>query len=342
MAGQALETGAVGTSEATEIVLVRHGHVADNDLGKGARLCGWTDAPLSPLGAIQAERLAERLAHETPPAAVYTSTSRRARDTAAAVADRFGLRAHAWPSLREIGCGVVDGWTLARVRRRFPRLWAANLARADERFRWPGGESYRDFRMRCLRAIRWIAAAHLGARVVVVTHTGVITQVLAAIHCMGPARWDAFRAGNASVTVVRWDSGGTAVATETTGTPGAALLRFDDRSHLEGLPWRARGTHWQRPAPATGVAAGGSDNGARGDGEGGRSRLRVSAPPDGVGAAQDTQVVVRGARRLGAAARRRESPPIGDDQMVAQCAGQHVTGAGQPVGIPHLAPQHRR
>jgi broad specificity phosphatase PhoE len=171
------------------------------------------------------------------------------------VADRFALRARVWPSLREIGCGGVDGWTLARVRRRFPRLWAANLARADERFRWPGGESYREFRARCLRAIRRIAAAHLGARVVVVTHAGVITQVLAAIHGIAPARWDAFRVGNASVTVVRWDRRGAAAgAAEATRLAGAALVRFDDRSHLEGVPWRARGTRRRRPARATGVA----------------------------------------------------------------------------------------
>ena len=65
-------------TEPTTLVLVRHGHVADNDCGTGARLCGWTDPPLSPLACAQALRLRARLAAEPPFAAAYTSPLRRA------------------------------------------------------------------------------------------------------------------------------------------------------------------------------------------------------------------------------------------------------------------------
>ena len=213
----------------TELLLVRHGHVADNDLGKGSRLCGWTDPPLSALGRKQAQRLAIRLARAVPAsAAVYSSTSRRALETAATVAAALRLPVRAWPSLREIGCGSVDGWTLARVRRRYPRLWAANMAHDDAGFAWPGGETYRRFRARVLGSIRRIARQHPGQRVVVVTHAGAITQALGALQGVDAARWDVYRAGNASVTRLEWN-----------GT-GGTLLAFDDRSHLEGLPWRAR------------------------------------------------------------------------------------------------------
>ncbi|HEX2035859.1 MAG TPA: histidine phosphatase family protein, partial [Chloroflexota bacterium] len=44
------------------LLLVRHGHVADNSAGPGARLCGWFDPPLSARGRRQAARLAARLA----------------------------------------------------------------------------------------------------------------------------------------------------------------------------------------------------------------------------------------------------------------------------------------
>jgi broad specificity phosphatase PhoE len=202
------------------LLLVRHGHVADNSAGPGARLCGWFDPPLSARGRRQAERLAARLAGGPRPDALYSSPLRRARETAGAVAGPLGLRPRLVPALREISCGRLDGWRLADVQRAYPTLWAANARQTDERFRWPGGESYRAFRARVLRALRRIAAAHPGRCVVVVTHAGSITQALGALAGTSPACWEAFRTGNASVTEVRW------------GASGATLVRFDDCGHL--------------------------------------------------------------------------------------------------------------
>ncbi len=212
----------------TTLDLIRHGHVADNDAGEHARLCGWTDPPLSPLGRWQADALRAQLRREPAAAAVYASPLRRARNTAQAVADALGLPLRLRRSLREIGCGAVDGWPLSLVKRRYPTLWATNLAQRDPAFRWPGGESCRTFRARAVRVVERIAAAHPGERVLVVTHTGVITQLLGALAGTSAARWDAFRVGNASITELRWPQG-----------PGT-LLRVDDRRHLDRATWAAR------------------------------------------------------------------------------------------------------
>jgi alpha-ribazole phosphatase/probable phosphoglycerate mutase len=59
--------------------------------------------------------------------------------------------------------------------------------------------------------------------VAILTHAGVITQVLGAMHGVAAARWDAFVVGNASLTEVCWD-----------GAAGT-LVRFDDRDHLAGI-----------------------------------------------------------------------------------------------------------
>jgi broad specificity phosphatase PhoE len=208
------------SARATALILVRHGHVVDNDAGGHARLCGWADPPLSPLGRWQARQLAERLRAEPVIAALYASPLRRAKQTAGAVAGALGLRPRLRPGLQEIGCGTIDGWRLAEVKHRYPDLWAANLAQDDEAFRWPGGESYRTFRARALRIVRRIAAAHPGERVVIVTHSGLITQIVGALAGSSAARWEAFRTGNASVTEIHWrgDNG--------------VLVRFDDRRHL--------------------------------------------------------------------------------------------------------------
>ncbi len=202
------------------LVLIRHAHVVTNEGGPSDRMCGWFDPPLSPRGREQAAGLRTRLAAEPPAAALYASPLRRAKQTARAVAGVLGLRPHLLKSLREIHCGSLDGLPLAEIQSRHPELWQANLAQADEMFCWPGGESYHAFRSRVLRAVRRIAAAHPGQRIVIVTHAGVISQVVGALTGTSAACWEAFRAGNASLTEVRWqgDSG--------------ALLRFDDRGHL--------------------------------------------------------------------------------------------------------------
>jgi hypothetical protein len=42
----------------TTLLLIRHGHTRDNTLDDEARLLGWHDSPLSPLGAREARLLA--------------------------------------------------------------------------------------------------------------------------------------------------------------------------------------------------------------------------------------------------------------------------------------------
>ena len=126
--------------------------------------------------------------------------------------------------LREIGCGAADGRTVDEVRARFPLAWERNARQDDDDFRWPGGgESYREFRDRAVAAISAIVARHPGERVAVVTHTGVITQILGALAGAPPAQWQAYRAGNASFTRLEWRRG------------QAQLVCFDDRDHLATL-----------------------------------------------------------------------------------------------------------
>jgi broad specificity phosphatase PhoE len=201
------------------LILIRHGHIAGNSL-PDARMNGWTDCPLSDLGWRQTEALRRRMAQEPPAAARYASPLRRARDTAEALSGLPLGPLHLLDDLRELHCGEVDGWPISEAFQRYPELWHANRLQADETFRWPDGESYREFRERCLRAMDEIAAAHPGERAVVVTHAGVISQVLSALHGIGPERWDSFRPGNCSLSEVQWGRG------------GGVLVRFDDRGHL--------------------------------------------------------------------------------------------------------------
>jgi broad specificity phosphatase PhoE len=109
---------------------------------------------------------------------------------------------------------------LREVRQRFPALWQANARQDDDDFRWPGGESYREFRRRCLSAVIKLTAAHSGGSVALVTHAGFITQVVGSIRGDRPACWDRHRTGNTALTEIRWTNG--------SGT----VMVLDDRRHL--------------------------------------------------------------------------------------------------------------
>jgi broad specificity phosphatase PhoE len=192
-------------------------------------MSGWTDTSLSDRGQRQVACLVHRMS-SAPASVLYASPLLRALETARPVAEAVGAELRLEPDLREIHCGDVDGWPVEEVRRCYPDLWEANLRQDDEGFRWPGGETYRELRERSLGALRRIAAAHPGERVLVVTHAGVISQVLGCLHGINPARWECYRPGNCSLTELDWE-----------GETGR-LVSYDDRGHLEepGLPASTR------------------------------------------------------------------------------------------------------
>lgn len=186
------------------VLLVRHGQTRANGPGLDVPMSGWTDLTLSAAGAHQARNAAQELARGPRVSAVYSSPLRRARSTAEAVAAACGVAVKLGMGLSEIDCGQADGLRLRDVQRRFPEAWTRNLQQADPDFAWPGGETYREFRHRVLQAMRNIVSSHAGERIVVVTHAGVISQLLGSTAGLSPARWEPYRPRNGSVTELRW------------------------------------------------------------------------------------------------------------------------------------------
>ena len=124
----------------TRILLIRHASTDPN-----GRLCGSFDVPLSPAGLADVQALIRRPATRPAPDVLFTSALRRAREAAAALARAWTLEPQPAEWAREIHCGEVEGMLLEDVRRRYPDAWFRNAAQSDDRFAWPGGESYRDF-----------------------------------------------------------------------------------------------------------------------------------------------------------------------------------------------------
>ncbi len=155
------------------LLLARHGETTWND---EARYQGQTDIPLSARGQMEAERLAERLAHESIDA-IYTSDLARARDTAQVVARRIDTALTLEPRLREANLGEWQGLTYEQVRQRYfndTDPLPAYMVDSPP----PGGECLRQLQVRLMSAIESIATQHDDESVLIVTHGGCLKVLL--------------------------------------------------------------------------------------------------------------------------------------------------------------------
>lgn len=182
---------------ATELMLVRH---AEPDYRASAGNGEWLDPPLNERGRRQAMRLAQKL-RSMEIDAVYTSTMRRALETAAVIAAAKDLPLIRTPQLREIAVNadVLNG------RSGDPQKLASEMVlRFLNRPRWDalkGLEPGRQFRLRVIQAIDGIVAHHGGKRVVVITHAGAINAYLGMALDIGRDMF--FLPEHASVSVIR-------------------------------------------------------------------------------------------------------------------------------------------
>jgi 2,3-bisphosphoglycerate-dependent phosphoglycerate mutase len=77
--------------------------------------------------------------------------------TAEQIAAPHGWSVETCTGLLEIGCGTLDGHSISEIRRRDADLWNGNLRQDDPDFRFPEGESYREFWARVAASVAEIA-----------------------------------------------------------------------------------------------------------------------------------------------------------------------------------------
>ncbi|MGW4059786.1 histidine phosphatase family protein [Amycolatopsis sp. NPDC004747] len=157
------------TDRLTEICLVRHGAYDDTDRGHAPD--GRWDPPLSGPGRAQADAVGTRLAafdwdH------LVCSHLRRAVATAERIGAACGLPPEPDRAWAEFHRGALEDAVPGR-HPEHERRWRDGAWQG-----WPGGERRRDFRARVLGALRRCPD---GARTIVVTHGGVINEVLCAL-----------------------------------------------------------------------------------------------------------------------------------------------------------------
>jgi broad specificity phosphatase PhoE len=161
----------------TTIFLARHG---ESDWNAANRFQGHSDRPLTDLGLRQAEALAEAVEAEHVEA-IYSSPLIRALETAKIVAARTGIEVVEDEDLREVDTGGWSGLSRQEVQERFPDGFERWISGGTG---WEDGESYEDMAARSLEAVRRIAEAHPGGRVLVISHGGPIRAIQAAANGM--------------------------------------------------------------------------------------------------------------------------------------------------------------
>lgn len=204
----------------TEILLIRHG---ETDWNAIRRLQGHLDIPLNEEGERQAVALGAALAAE-PLDAIYASDLGRATATATPLAVARGISVRTDPALRERCYGALEGLLYSEIGARHPEAWQAFRAR-DVDARYPEGEriaeTLREFSRRCVEAVSGLASRHMGERIAIVAHGGVLECVYRAAKGIGLVAPRDFELRNASINRLRWDG---SVLT---------VLQWSDTSYLD-------------------------------------------------------------------------------------------------------------
>ncbi|MGI8588877.1 MAG: histidine phosphatase family protein [Chloroflexia bacterium] len=188
------------------LYLVRHGLTAWNIAG---RYQGWSDIPLAREGKKQARQTAEcfavhRALHGLEFGAIYTSPLWRAQQTAGIIGEWLNIEPLVVPGLREMNGGAIEGLTEAEWQARYPELAPDWRDTSNLEFGWPGGETRRAFRARCLHTISSLLSQHAPSdHVIIVAHGGVIRSYVSSIESDGQRVPDTYDVANCSITQVQ-------------------------------------------------------------------------------------------------------------------------------------------
>lgn len=210
-----------------KLYLVRHGESAWN---VQHLYTGQQDVPLSELGVLQAERVAEKFA-ALELNAIYASPLKRAHDTAKPTARRKNLPVRLDARLAEIHHGAWEGNPAAVIREQYADEYHAWRTQ-PHRMTMPDGESLADVSARVQNFLQNLLAEHHDGNILIVTHDAALRVLVMQTLLMGLEFFWRWHFDNASVSVVEW------VRTEPGSVPahdGFRLASLNDCQHLAGV-----------------------------------------------------------------------------------------------------------
>lgn len=158
----------------TRLLIVRH---AESALNFENRIQGHRDSGLTFRGMYQAQRLARKIKNIRIDK-IYSSDLGRAYSTTQAITKHLKLSIVRDPLLREIHLGDWEGMTPEEVDDLYDKGYQKWLKKPSG-VRIPRSEPIARFRKRVVSRVRQIARANRGKTVLIVTHGGAITALLA-------------------------------------------------------------------------------------------------------------------------------------------------------------------
>jgi 2,3-bisphosphoglycerate-dependent phosphoglycerate mutase len=194
-------------THAAELLLIRHGDAIpgpDEIIPSGV----YDNLPLSRKGREQARLLAERL-QQLHFDAAYSSPLRRCQETAAPLVEQLNLPLMLVEDIKEIYLGniapaPVEPGDLAALTRALEERQREIVRVAGSDGHWDAlqsAEPSKAFRQRVVAAIDGIARQHIGDRVLVFAHGGVINAYTAEV--LGLQKEFFFPCANTSITTIR-------------------------------------------------------------------------------------------------------------------------------------------
>lgn len=166
---------------------------------------GLSDPALSRLGQQQVRLLAERLEAEQL-RTIYTSPLLRAFQTAEMISDRTKVSIRQLHDLKELCLGRWEGKTIGQIKNEDNLLYQRWL-KSPSRVKIPGAEQIPSFKKRVVGVFQSIIKSGPNGPIAVVTHGGVIIQLLC--HLLG-VQFDRFflttRIDNCSISQIEHHS----------------------------------------------------------------------------------------------------------------------------------------
>ncbi len=198
-----------------KLILIRHGQTRENTKGK---LHGSEDSELlTEAGIEQMKKTAERLS-EFSPGKIYASKKARAVQSGELIARELGIPLETIEGMEERNWGEFSGKWWRDVEKLLNRM------SLDARFDYvpPGGESWRQFEMRLIGAIRTLLQQNKKEIVVIIAHGGAIRALMPFL--LNAPKEESFKydPDNASLTIFDRDSNGT-----------LRQVAINDTSHLQ-------------------------------------------------------------------------------------------------------------
>jgi alpha-ribazole phosphatase len=166
----------------TRVWLIRHGEPAEEARN---RCYGSLDIGLSDKGRQQMAKVAQHLNAE-PTAAIYTSPSSRALESASIISAIQACPLETIADFQEMNFGAFEGLTYDEIAGRYPDLYRQWMETSTE-IRFPNGENFTEMHTRVLRGFEKILAEREGQTVIIVSHGGVNRILIAwALQMPGP------------------------------------------------------------------------------------------------------------------------------------------------------------